>query len=161
NRKRRKRATLQVNRRIEIKSETCPRCKGKRITRFDDAVDSRLAYDLKFTAGGIVRQVIHCIAARHQCQDCNLPFLPKKYSRLDKYLHGLKSWVIYQHVVHCMTLTHLTTMLEDCFGLRIRNQEFYMMKSLLAYRYRNTYKQILARIVAGGLAQADETHVNL
>jgi hypothetical protein len=52
-------------------------------------------------------------------------------------------------------------MLEDCFGLRIRHQEFHMLKSLVANRYRETYKRILARIVAGGLAHADETHVNL
>jgi hypothetical protein len=157
----RKRATLQVNREIEIKSGTCPRCKGKRIIRCHDEVDSKLAYDLKFTAGGIRRQVIRCIAARHQCEDCKLRFLPKRYTRLDKYLHGLKSWAIYQYVVHRISLTHLTSMLEDCFGLRIRHQEFHMLKSLLANRYRETYKRLLARIVGSGLVHADETHVNL
>jgi predicted RecB family nuclease len=161
NRKGTKRATLRVNREIEIRSGTCPRCKGKRIIRCYDEVDSRLAYDLKFTGGGIQRQVIRCTAARHQCEDCKLRFLPNRYNRLDKHLHGLKSWAIYQYVVHRISLKLLTSMCEDCFGLRIRHQEFHMLLSLLANRYRKTYKQILARIVAGGLVHADETHVNL
>ena len=35
------------------------------------------------------------------------------------------------------------------------------MKALMARRYRKTCERILARIVAGGLVHADETHVNL
>jgi predicted RecB family nuclease len=161
NRKGRKRVTLQVSREIEIRSGTCPQCKGKRIIRCYDQEDAKLAYDLKLTVGGIRRQVIRCTAARHQCEDCKLRFLPKRYTKLDKHLHGLKSWAIYQYVVHRISLTHLTSLFEDCFGLRIRHQEFHMLKSLLANRYRGTYRRILARIVASGLVHADETHVNL
>jgi hypothetical protein len=146
NRKGRKRATLRVSREIEIKNGTCPRCKGKRIVRFSKEMQSRLAYDLKFTAGGIRLQVIRCTAARHQCEDCRLRFLPKRYSRLDKHLHGLKSWAIYQYVVHRISLTHLTSMFEDCFGLRIRHQEFHMLISLMANRYRETYNLWFAHV---------------
>ena len=35
--KRRKRSKLPVNREVEIKSDTCPRCKGNRITRLHPA----------------------------------------------------------------------------------------------------------------------------
>lgn len=159
--KKRKRAKPPVNREVEIKSNVCPGCKGKRITRLYNEMHSKLAYDLKFTAGGIRRQVIRCTTARHRCDNCKLLFLPKRYKRLDKHLHGLKSWAIYQHVVHRISLQHLEAIFEDCFGLHVGFVELHMLKSLVARRYHKTYKQILDRIVRGGLAHADETHANL
>ena len=152
---------MPVNREIEIRSRTCPGCKGKQITRLSNKKHSKLAYDLKFTEGAIRRQVIRCTAVRYRCEECKRTFLPSKYKRLDKYLNGLKSWAMYQHVVHRISLKHLAAMFEDCFGLRIRFQEIHMMKSLMARRYRATCKRILDRIVKGGLIHADETHTNL
>jgi hypothetical protein len=160
-RKRKKQAKLPVNKEVEIKSHTCPHCKGKRITRLDDEKRSKVAYDLKVTAGGIRRQVIRCTAARHLCEDCKFKFLPKRYKRLDPHLHGLKSWAMYQHIVHRISLRHLAAMFEDCFGLRVALVELHMMKSLMASCYRATWKRILARIVGGRLIHSDETHVNL
>jgi predicted RecB family nuclease len=61
----RKRAKLLVNREIEIKARTCPRCKGKSGIRLTGEMHSKLAFDLKFTPGGIRRQVIRCTTARH------------------------------------------------------------------------------------------------
>jgi predicted RecB family nuclease len=160
-RKRRKRAKLPVNKEVEIRSSTCPRCKGKRLTRLYEEMHYKLAYDLKFTAGGIRRQVIRCTTACHRCEDCNLVFLPKRYKRRDKHLHGLKSWAMYQHVAHRISLQHLEVMFEDCFGLRVNFKEIHMLKSLMARRYRPAYKRILDRIVRGELVHGDETHVNL
>jgi hypothetical protein len=150
-----------VNREVEVRSHTCPRCKGKRVTRLYGEMHSKLAYDLKFTAGGIRRQVIRCTAARHRCEDCKLLFLPKRYRRLDKHQHGLKSWAMYQHVVHRISFEHLEGMLEDCFGLRVRFVALHMLKSLVARRYRATCKRILDRLVRGRLIHADETQANL
>jgi predicted RecB family nuclease len=160
-RKQREKAKVPVNREIEFRSYICPRCKGKRLTRLGSDIHSKLAYDLKFTAGGIRRQVIRCIAARYRCQDCGLLFLPKRYKRRDKHLHGLKSWAMYQHVAHRISFEHLEGMFQDCFGLRVNFKEIHMIKSLVAKRYRPAYKRIIDRIVGGNVAQADETHVNL
>jgi predicted RecB family nuclease len=157
----RKRAKLPVNREVEITSRTCPGCKGKWITRLSNKMHSKLAYDLKFTRGGIRRHVIRCTAARYRCEECKRTFLPRRYKKLDKYQNGLKSWAMYQHVVHRMSLKHLAAMFEECFGLRIRFQEFHMLKSLVARRYRPACKRILDRILKSGLIHSDETHANL
>lgn len=159
--KHRKQLKLPVNRVVEFKSNICPSCKGKRITRLYNKMHSKVAYDLKFTAGDVRRQVIRCTAVRHRCDDCKMQFLPKRYKRRDKHLHGLKSWAMYQHVVHRISLQHLEVMFEDCFGLRVCLQELHMMKSLMARRYRSACKRILDRIVRGDLTHADETHANL
>ena len=160
-RKGRKAPKLPVDREVEITSGICPFCKGKQVTRLNGKTHSKFAYDLKFTAGGIRRQVIRCIAVDHRCDACKLLFLPELYKRLDKHLHGLKSWAMYQHVVHRISLQRLEAMFEDCFGLRVGLVEIHMLKSLVARRYRNAYTRILDRIVGGGLVHADETHVNL
>jgi predicted RecB family nuclease len=159
--KRRKWLKLPANREVEFKSDTCPRCKGNRLTLNSQKRRSKLAYDLKFTAGGIHRQVIRCITVRYECRDCGLTFLPKPYKRRDKHLHGLKSWAMYQLVVHRISLHQIEVMFKDCFGLRVGTMEVLMIKILMARRYRQTLKGILGRIVGGGLVHVDETEVNL
>jgi predicted RecB family nuclease len=160
-REQKKRARLPVNREVEIQSDICPACEGTRITRLSGKKHFKLAYDLKFTAGGIRRRVIRCSTARHRCESCKRMFLPERYKKLDKYLHGLKSWAMYQYVVQRISLHRLEAMFKDFFGLRVGFTELHMLKSLVARRYQATWNRILARIVAGQLAHADETHANL
>ncbi len=159
--KRKNRRKLPISKEIEIRSRTCPGCQSKEITRLSNKTHSKLAYDLKFSEGAIRRQVVRCTAVRYRCEECKRTFLPIKYKRLDKYLNGLKSWAMYQYVVHRISLRHIAAMIEDCFGLRISFQEIHMLKSLVARRYRAASKQILARIVKGGFINVDETHANL
>jgi predicted RecB family nuclease len=160
-RKQKKTPRPPVNREVELDSSTCPYCKGNRIGRFSRETHSKIAYDLKFTKGGIRRQVIRYTTVRYLCRDCERSFLPEQYKRRDKHLHGLKSWAMYQHVVHRISFNHLETMFEDCFGLRVGPWEAHMLKALMANRYRDTVKRILARIVAGRLVLVDETEVRL
>jgi hypothetical protein len=159
--KRKKRFKLPANREVEFKSDACPRCKGNRLTLHSRLTRSKLAYDLKFTAGGIHRQVIRCTTVQYQCRDCGLSFLPNHYQKRDKHLHGLKSWAMYQLVVHRLSLHQIEVMFEDCFGLRVGFMEVLAIKVLMARRYRETLKGILARKIAGELVHADETEVNL
>jgi predicted RecB family nuclease len=161
-RKRRKAPKLPVNREVEITSDTCPFCKGKQVTRLHgEGRHSKFAYDLKFTAGGIRRQVIRCTTIYHRCDACKMLFLPELYKRLDKHQHGLKSWAMYQHVVHRISFQQLEVTFEENFGLRVGLVELHMIKSQVARGYRDACKRILDRIVGGELAHADETHVNL
>src|SRR6202044_3442983 len=88
-------------------------------------------------------------------------FLPERYKRRDKHLHGLKSWAVYQHVVHRVSLRQLRAMFEDCFGLAVGLGELMDIKAVMANRYRPTCNQILMRIIGGGLLHVDETHANL
>jgi hypothetical protein len=159
--KRKKRPKLPVNRKVEITCDACPFCKGERISRVGKEKRVKMAYDLRFTAGGIRRQVIRCTAVRHQCEDCGMRFLPERYRRRDKHLHGLKSWAVYLHVAHRLSLRQLEAMFEDCFGLAVSIWELMEIKAVMANRYRLTCSQILARVVGGEILHADETHANL
>ncbi len=160
-RKRKKRPKLPANREVEITSDSCPSCKGSRIIRVGKKKHVKLAYDLKFTAGGIRRQVIRYTALRYRCEDCHLEFLPDRYKRRDKHLHGLKSWTVYQQIVHRVSIRQLEAMFEDCFGLTVSRWELMDIKAVMGERYRKTCNHILARLVKSGLLHIDETHSNL
>src|SRR3989304_864601 len=152
---------LRPNKKIEITARKCPSCGNTEIIRYGNQIHVKAAYDLSFSPGGIRRQVIHCTAALHRCKRCAKPFLPVRYKRRDKHFHALKSWAIYQHVVHRISLEGIETMFEECFGLRVGLQELHMMKSLMAQHYRETWKRILERIVSGNVTHVDETLANL
>ena len=47
----RMRRKLPISKEIEIRSRTCPGCQSKEITRLSNKTHSKLAYDLKFSAG--------------------------------------------------------------------------------------------------------------
>lgn len=152
---------LPSTREVKITDDVCPFCKGSRITRLFRKVHSRLAYDLEFIRGGLRRRVIRCTASWHQCEDCRMTFPPRNHQRRDKHLHGLKSWAMYQHIVHRVNLGHVSEMLVDLFGLRVNRGELHGIRALMANRYRKTCDRILARIVGGRVAHGDETEVDL
>jgi predicted RecB family nuclease len=158
---RRRMRKLRVNRRIVIRSLRCPFCQGRAIRRYPDKMHVKLAYDLRITGSGIRRQVIECAAALHHCLDCYRSFLPRRYKRRDKHFHALKSWAMYQHIAHLVSFQRIEEMIREFFGLRVTYVELHMFKSLLARRYRHTVRRILAKLIAGMVIHADETHTNL
>jgi predicted RecB family nuclease len=158
---RKKWAYLPATREVESRDDACPACGGKRLTRLPQQARAKVAYDLEFTRAGMRRRVIRCKAFWHRCEDCQAEFLPERHRRRDQHLHGLKSWAMYQHVMHRVNFAQLHRMLEDCFGLRVSRSEFHGIRALMANRYRKTCDRILGRIVSGGLAHADETEVDL
>jgi hypothetical protein len=158
---RRRGKKLRVNRKIVIRSLRCPFCQGKAIRRDPDKMHNKLAYDLRITEGGISRQVIECAAHLHRCLDCHRDFLPRRYKRRDKHFHALKSWAMYQHVAHRVSFQRLEEMFREFFGLRVTYLELHMFKALMARYYRPTARRILAKLIAGSVIHADETHANL
>ena len=106
-------------------------------------------------------QVIEFRTSVHKCQRCGEEFVPNQHQRLDKHFHGLKSWVIFQHVEYRVSLETVGKMVEELFGIRILLPEIYMFKSLMAGNYRLTYQRLLKKILSGNLLHVDETEVRL
>ena len=159
---------LRPSKRINITSSSCPACKSHEITtQFTrDEVNcpyprAKRAYDLVMKPGGIRRRVIECSSSVHQCLRCRHTFVPERHIRLDKHFHGLKSWAMYQHVAHTLSLRTISVMLKDFFGLRLRASEIHMFKTLMVRYYKTTYQGLLKKILAGHLLHIDETEVPL
>jgi hypothetical protein len=123
---------VRVSWQITLVCPTCPKCKGSDvISGVKSPVRTpkprvKRAFDLVFTLGGIKRRVIACRSSVHRCQQCGEEFVPQRHLRLDKHYHGLKSWAMYQHVAHRLSLHTIQVMLEEFFGIRIHADECSM-----------------------------------
>ncbi len=162
------RLKLRASRQIQIKSSRCPECGARTLTtdipRKEISISIprlKRAYDLVLSPSGIKRRVLDCRTAVHRCLACDHEFAPERHRRLDKHWHGLKAWVVYQHVAHRLSLKAVGVMLEEFFGLRISPSELHGFKHLMARYYRSAYRASLKRILSGGLLHVDETRIKL
>jgi hypothetical protein len=105
--------------------------------------------------------VIECRTRIHECGTCRAIFTPERYKRLAKHFHGLKSWVIYEHVAHRLPCPALSEMLKEFFGLSVCTQEVNAFKGLMARYYRPCYKRLLAKVLTAPALHVDETEVKL
>ncbi len=167
-RTKRSRLKLRVSQHFRITSSRCPACGSHEVTtelKSSEVSCSvprvKRAYDLVMTSGGMKRRVIECRSSVHQCLKCRHTFVPERHLRLDKHFHGLKSWAMYQHVAHSLSLRTIGIMLEEFFGLRVRQCELHLFKSLMVRYYKTTYQSLLKKILSGSLLHIDETEVKL
>jgi hypothetical protein len=71
------------------------------------------------------------------------------------------SWFAYQQITHRLGVRALDELFHETFGIRVNWREFLVFRNLLARYYRNTYKRLLARIIAGPVIHVDEAEVKL
>jgi predicted RecB family nuclease len=151
---------LRVSQRVVLRARKCPVCGGPAHQKGRRSF-CKLVYDLKITPFGAKRKVIECRAFVHHCPACVLSFMPRKYKRLDRFGHGLKSWAMYLHVAHQISFPKIETLLQDFFGLAVDGPRIYTFKMMLADYYSPTVKRIIQNLVSGGVIYADETEIKL
>jgi predicted RecB family nuclease len=151
----------RISQRIWLTARKCPDCGGNSIFESGPFISKKLVYDLRFTAGGVKRRVVECQARVHRCRDCGKGFLPRRFKQLDRFSHNLKSWAMYLHIAHEVSFSKIEMMFRDLFGLKVDRQRIYRLKLMMASYYSRTTKNILRRLVAGGVIYADETEVKL
>ena len=118
-------------------------------------------FDLIITRCGMRRRLIEYSSDVHRCLGCNKEFVPEQHKQLDSYSHSLKSWAMYQHVAHRLSMRTIMTMFEEFFGLHLSHTDIHKFKDLMARYYQGTYRRLLYKILAGGLLHVDETEVTL
>src|SRR5262249_54867964 len=105
------RQKLRATRSVTVSARKCPHCGGTSLTTTVPRGEAacpiprvKRAFDLKVTPGGIRRQVTESRTCVHRCLGCGHDFIPASHERLDKHFHGLKSWAMYQHVAHRLSI---------------------------------------------------------
>ena len=88
-------------------------------------------------------------------------FLPEGHQQLDRHFHGLKSWAMYQHVVHRVSLATRQDMFEEFFGLRVEPCGAPHVQGPDGPLLPGSLRWLLAEILAGRLLHIDETEVAL
>jgi predicted RecB family nuclease len=161
---------VKVHHHIEIKTCICPFCQGTNIVRNPKKMRTKLLFDLKVIRHGMKGQVVAYTCAQHQCLGCGRHFrpatfdtnpLPHNHRKADKCLHSLKSWAMYQHVVHRTSFENLEEMIREYFGFNIPFRDIHAIKSLMADYYSPTYMHLLHKLISGRLIHADETEIKL
>lgn len=155
-----RRTNLRPTQQVQISAQECPFCKGSNVSMTRDSRLSRVSYDLVVSRIGIKRKVFHVETAWHWCADCRKRFLPRDYLRVDRYFHSLKSWAVYENVVHRNSYRKVVEKMRDYFGIPMSGSNVYLFKQLLAQCYAETYRLLLKKIVTGSLIHADETEVH-
>jgi predicted RecB family nuclease len=161
NRSRQGKKNLWINRCVELSSQTCPFCGGVALTRRQDGRLTRLAFDLWKSRSGIRRWVTRYTTTWHWCAGCGKRFLPRDYLCLDEHYHALKSWAMYEHVVHRTSFANIAEKLKEYFGLPVFTPDVRTFKRLLSRYYADIYQQLLGKLVGGTVVHADETEVHL
>jgi hypothetical protein len=150
-----------VNRSVAITSQECPFCGGTDVTRRPHRGLARLAFDLRITRSGVRRWVTRFTTAWHWCNSCGKRFLPREYRLVDEHFHSLKSWAMYEHVVHRASFNNIAQKINDYFGLPVFTPDIRTFKLRLSQYYAETYQQLLDKIAHGAILHADETEVHL
>ena len=159
--------TLRASQHVVIMATRCPVCKSKDLIRGvkkqvrTQEPRVKRAFDLVLTPSGVKRKVIVCRTSVHQCLQCGTDFVPDQHQRLDKHFHGLKSWIMFQHVAYRISLETLPKMVEEFFGIHMVRAEMLMLKAFMAAYYKTTYHKLLRNILSGPLLHVDETEVKL
>ena len=160
---------LKVSKRIRIRKARCPSCKRSAVIQVAakqrhtkcPIPRGKKAYDLLFTSSAVKRRVFTYHTTVHQCTACGHEFVPEEHERLDRHFHSLKSFVIYLHVGHRLSLETAGKILAELFGIQLLIRDIHMFKSLMARFYRHAYRKILKRLLSSSLRHADETEVHL
>jgi predicted RecB family nuclease len=160
--------TFCISQRVTILSRECPFCKSENLAIIPKGEPAkckrqraRRVFDLVITRCGMRRRLIEYSSDVHRCLGCNKEFVPEQHKRLDSHSHSLRSWAMYQHVAHRLSLRTLKTMFAEFFGLHISHTDIHKFKDLTASYYQGTYRGLLDKILAGGLLHVDETEVTL
>ena len=163
NRRNKRRITTgnRTNKEVLVKAYKCRYCNRTNVIREENRFHIKTQLDLRISSGGIKKWVTRFRTPFHKCEDCNINFVPPKYKKQKRFGHTLVAWAMYQHITNRVTFENLERTIKDCFGLRIRANEFWKMKQMSAEYYKGAYNRLLKLIVTGTIVHADETTVRL
>jgi hypothetical protein len=154
-----------TNRQVIVRCKKCPHCNSTDVKESrKGSIHSRCEIDLRLSQRGIRRHVTNFSSRQYRCRNCGRRFLPprlKSRTRSRKFTHAFRCWVMYLHIAHHLSFDSIHELAWEFFGVQIYHRELYSFQSVLAKYYRGTYRQILSRIVAGAVLQADETSAKL
>jgi len=141
-------------------SPECPTC--KRISSRPKATRVRILYDLCFGRFSIKRWVVKHVYQTYYCWRCQLIFgLEKRFKTRLKFGWNLVAYFLYQVIQLRISQRIVTQSMNQLFGLNLKCGTTNEFKSRAAEFYKETQRQILARLVKGDLIHADETKANV
>jgi len=150
-----------INKIVECPSPTCcSKCKTQKI--FKHQRMTKIVYDLKIGHSYIKKWNIEYRFDRYKCCECGATFsIQEKPWSNNKYGWDLISFLIYQNIELRLSQHAVVNNLNQLFGFNFGMSLFSHQKTKVAQIYKNTYEEILKKIITGKLIHADETRVSI
>jgi len=141
-------------------SPECPAC--KRISTKPTATRVRILYDLWFGHFSIKRWVVKHVYQTYFCSRCERFFgLEKRFRQPLKFGWGLVAYFVYQTIQLCIPQRIVTLSMNQLFGFSLKCTTTHRLKARAAAFYKETQREIFARLVKGDLVHVDETKANV
>ena len=126
------------------------------------AMRVRILYDLCFGRFSIKRWVVKHVYQTYRCRRCDLFFgLEKRFRKPLKFGWNLVGYFIYQVIQLFIPQRIVTLSMNHLFGFGLTCVTTHQFKSRAAEFYKETQREILARLTKGALIHADETKANV
>ena len=161
NKRRSSKSAMHAGKVIErASSNLCPHC-GRTGTKVG-AVRPLTVQEVLFGRFSLKRRVVRYQRQAYWCTRCNREFgqLPKG-RRGGRYGRNLLAYLFYQIIELAIPMPKVIRPFGRLFGLHFNPGSIASFKEKWAGYYAETQRQILERIVAGGLVHVDETHVTI
>jgi predicted RecB family nuclease len=158
--KKRRNASIRVNKVYALESERCPACGSKKIDQGKQM--SHVDIDLKFFRGGVKKWVTRTVSWRYRCSRCKRGFSSEERApNPQRYGHGLVSWCVYSNVACGVNMLRTAATVADVFGLTLPDCQAYRWKRYMTTFYKPLYAEILQSILSSPVIHIDETTVKL
>lgn len=140
--------------------ENCLRCGHIKLYRHRK--DFKEITDMQFGRAGIKRWIKKYVFYRYRCPKCGAVFhnTDQVWSG-EKYGQNLIAMSAYLNIDLRISQGRVASFLNQVLGLNLSRNVINKFKGKAAILYKSTYENLVQKIIAGGLIQADETHINL
>jgi len=135
----------------------CPDCgrSGKNMRR-----TSRILHDLRYSKHGVRSWVAQYDYRQYHCRQCHRIYgTPNVFWGESIYGRNVVATVVYMLIELCITLRSTSIGLNRMFRLDIHEGGVHVLKGSASRFYEVTRQKILARMLTGGLINADETSI--
>jgi Transposase IS66 family len=155
--------SFPINKVVECKflrPTCCSKCAAKKISKYGRM--SKIIYDIKFSTDGVKRWIVKYVFNLYICCQCESTFVPqqKPWTR-DKVGSQLLSYMIYQFIELRLSQGSVIQSLHQLFSFNLTPGIVARQKTRASQFYKDTYEEILNKIIQGRLIHADETKVSI
>ncbi|HEY4034854.1 MAG TPA: TM0106 family RecB-like putative nuclease [Ktedonobacteraceae bacterium] len=159
------RPTLKATEVIHVPPrEICPKCSGNVPLEVSTNMAERTIIDIVFTEDGCRKTVTTYIGPKSYCRKCyhfHYPEVWSKFARVQRFGHGLQTWVIYQRMVLRLPYLIIVQAFEELFHEQIGGSTITYFFKYFAQYYAETEGLLLQRLLASPFIHADETRINI
>ena len=113
--------------------------------------------DIKYTKNGIRKMITLYKGGQYKCCHCKKVFSPQKLKKGPMYGDNLITWAINLQIQYNISVAKTVDIIKDSFNIQVSGTKMWEFKPYMANKYKETYEEIMSKIVSGDLLHIDET----